>query len=111
MRKIQHTAKTCPGRPCGSECDHIEFVKQSPANWHITMLERTSRDSSKKMWEHSSVMTKRQAMNAASNKLREEMLSDDVIVWLKKNTLAVIVNAEGDLLHSIYATLEKVRTS
>ena len=56
-------------------------------------------------------MTKRQAMNAASNKLREEMLSDDVIVWLKKNTLAVIVNAEGDLLHSIYATLEKVRTS
>ncbi len=23
---IQHTAETCPGRPCSNECDHVEYV-------------------------------------------------------------------------------------
>ena len=27
MKTIQHTAETCPGRPCGSECDHVEFIE------------------------------------------------------------------------------------
>ena len=28
----QHTAETCPGRPCGSECDHFEPT-QIPVRW------------------------------------------------------------------------------
>jgi hypothetical protein len=28
----QHTAETCPGRPCGSECDHFE-PKLIPVRW------------------------------------------------------------------------------
>lgn len=23
---IEHTAETCPGRPCGDGCDHVEFL-------------------------------------------------------------------------------------
>lgn len=26
MITIQHTAQTCPGRPCSTECDHVEFA-------------------------------------------------------------------------------------
>lgn len=22
----RHTAETCPGRPCGTECDHVQYV-------------------------------------------------------------------------------------
>jgi hypothetical protein len=25
IAKIQHTPETCPGRPCGDDCDHVEF--------------------------------------------------------------------------------------
>lgn len=25
VMKIQHTVETCPGRPCSTECDHVEF--------------------------------------------------------------------------------------
>lgn len=28
----QHVAETCPGSPCGSECDHFE-AKQIPTRW------------------------------------------------------------------------------
>ena len=60
------------------------------------------------MWEHVHIMTKKMARNAATNKLRENMLDSDVIVWLSKNHKAIVVNGEGDLIHSIFATLERV---
>ena len=53
-------------------------------------------------------MTKKQAKNVAVNKLKEEMLDSDIIVWINKKSKAIILNDEGDLPHSIYATLEKV---
>lgn len=27
VREVQHTAETCPGRPCSAECSHVEFVR------------------------------------------------------------------------------------
>ncbi len=27
MTEIHHTAETCPGRPCSTECDHVEFAR------------------------------------------------------------------------------------
>jgi len=48
MKTVQHTADTCPGRPCGSECDHVEFVQEpgepSPGPWSISetrIIDRT----------------------------------------------------------------------
>jgi hypothetical protein len=81
--------------------------KRPKPGWLITMWERTGAGPHK-MWEHVHIITKKQAMNAAVNKLREEMLDTDIVLWINKNLKAIIVNGEGDLLHSVYATLEKV---
>lgn len=81
--------------------------KKPKVGWLIIMWERTG-SGPKKMWEHAHIMSKKKARNAAANKLREEMLDSDVIVWLDKNNKAIIVNGEGDLIHSVYATLERI---
>jgi hypothetical protein len=79
--------------------------KPSSVGWLIILWERTG-SGPKKMWEHVHIMTKKMAKNAAVNKLKEDMLDSDVVVWLKNK--AIVVNGEGDLLLSVFATLEKV---
>ena len=81
--------------------------KPSSVGWLIVLWERTG-SGPKKMWEHVHVMTKKMARNVAINKLKEDMLDSDVIVWLHKNCKAIVVNSEGDCLSSVFATLEKV---
>lgn len=81
--------------------------KRPNPGWLITLWERTG-SGPRKMWEHVHVITKKQAMNAAANKLMEDMLDDDKIIWINKNLKAIVINGEGDALHSIYATLERV---
>lgn len=37
MKKIQHTPDTCPGKPCGIDCDHAE-TRYDPE--HVTRIDR-----------------------------------------------------------------------
>ncbi len=33
MTATHHTAETCPGRPCSTECDHVEFPPTTLTVW------------------------------------------------------------------------------
>lgn len=60
------------------------------------------------LWSFSHKMTKKQAKKVAVNRLKEEMLDSDQILWMDKNSKAIIVNEEGDHIFSIFATIRKV---
>ncbi len=40
--EIQHTAESCTGNPCGSECDHVEFAPITERNVSEFIRRRTS---------------------------------------------------------------------